>query len=250
MLRRIRLIFCGLCLILFLSILLAPPVAPGKTIGLRYRHTETVPYPVNSSIKTPHFYFIALRGDSVLIGHWHDPYLSLQFQEERDLHQRELDWLRSVSFPESHTAPAFQHERIRREQIWLRNYDSLQGDGVIVGDMTRHARMPAQSTKTSFAGISRIHASDPKFSGHNVQWVIPVHFISPLLLIPPLLLFFSLARSLRRRHIGRCPACGYDLRATPGQCPECGSCRNQLNRDERNLSAFPHPAALSPNGAT
>lgn len=26
----------------------------------------------------------------------------------------------------------------------------------------------------------------------------------------------------RRLREGRCPACGYDLRATPGRCPECG----------------------------
>ena len=27
----------------------------------------------------------------------------------------------------------------------------------------------------------------------------------------------------RRRRIGRCPRCGYDLRASPGRCPECGT---------------------------
>ena len=29
-------------------------------------------------------------------------------------------------------------------------------------------------------------------------------------------------RLARRVAAGRCPACGYDLRATPGRCPECG----------------------------
>jgi hypothetical protein len=49
------------------------------------------------------------------------------------------------------------------------------------------------------------------------------HLIStPLLAILPLALFIRRQRQRRRGQTGCCMTCGYDLRATPGRCPECG----------------------------
>lgn len=45
----------------------------------------------------------------------------------------------------------------------------------------------------------------------------------PPLLLFPLLLLALLCVVLRRRRAGHCPACGYDLRASPLRCPECGA---------------------------
>jgi rubrerythrin len=42
-------------------------------------------------------------------------------------------------------------------------------------------------------------------------------------LVPPALWFRGRTRAKLRSRRGLCPVCGYDLRGSPGRCPECGS---------------------------
>ena len=64
----------------------------------------------------------------------------------------------------------------------------------------------------------------PEYGGRYVN--IPHWFVAGCTALIAALcgrVFWRRSRRHRLRATGRCTACGYDLRATPGRCPECGA---------------------------
>lgn len=69
------------------------------------------------------------------------------------------------------------------------------------------------------------------------QTLVNFHLWHAVLLtgIAPATWVLHRTRQRRRSTDGQCPACGYDLRATPDRCPECG---RRKGGDEKGLHLF------------
>jgi hypothetical protein len=52
---------------------------------------------------------------------------------------------------------------------------------------------------------------------------VPYWSLASLFGVLPGVWVLSAWRQRKRYAAGHCPACGYDLRASPGRCPECGA---------------------------
>ena len=56
-----------------------------------------------------------------------------------------------------------------------------------------------------------------------LELVVPLWAVALPAAVMPALWVWRRLNARSRRAAGLCPGCGYDLRATPGRCPECGT---------------------------
>lgn len=61
------------------------------------------------------------------------------------------------------------------------------------------------------------------FAPREERWEIPLWAVVAIFAVLPVAAGLKRIRRGRRLAGGLCAACGYDLRATPGWCPECGA---------------------------
>jgi hypothetical protein len=78
---------------------------------------------------------------------------------------------------------------------------------------------PRSPGEIAFAGFNFYHRPANPTRPDYREIVIPHYFLLILLLILPARRWATRPRP----HPGLCPDCGYDLRATPHRCPECGT---------------------------
>jgi len=68
-----------------------------------------------------------------------------------------------------------------------------------------------------------VYDSTPYLLGEWRAYRIPYWALVAAACVLPALQLVAAVRRRRRRRSGRCLVCGYDLRATPERCPECGT---------------------------
>lgn len=120
--------------------------------------------------------------------------------------------------------------------LWITHATGVSGYRRNSAPVTASPRyLDIELARTPSVGLARRLKFGYDRSGYptpgSAYWPLRTLVVAPYwsLALPPAVLAVALwlvARRLRRRTLaaeGRCPSCGYDLRASPDRCPECGA---------------------------
>ena len=140
--------------------------------------------------------------------------------------------LQIVCHRESSISPSARHVTRRQYFVRIGFMTERLGD---LEDMDFALSTMTFTPRWEFAGVS-LRSSDNSRGDISRAVVVPMWLVTLALLPVPLVAATRIVRTRRRRKLGRCARCGYDLRGSrdSGRCPECGS---------------PAPQGAAPSGA-
>jgi hypothetical protein len=94
-----------------------------------------------------------------------------------------------------------------------------------VAQFPRDTLDPTMTVHWNFWGLLSAEHDNRKVNRSPLWHIfaIPYSLLAIIFSAPPGIRLRAHVRERRRSRIGRCPTCGYDLRATPERCPECGA---------------------------